>query len=61
MKGLPRMTAHSRTRWRDAAARGAVCLLVVAAGGLVWFREAYHFWPGMIPSTVHWCGRDYGP
>ena len=53
------MTAPARMRWRDVAVGGAVCLLVAAGGAVVWFRAAYHFWPGLIPSRVHWCGRDY--
>jgi hypothetical protein len=53
------MTVRTRTRWRGAATRGAVCLLVIVAGTAVWFRAAYHFWPGTVPTVVHWCGRDY--
>ena len=49
----------TRTRWREAAAGGAACVLVISAGAAVWFRAAYHFWPGTVPTVVHWCGRDY--
>jgi hypothetical protein len=37
-----------------------VALLLIAAGSLAaWYRATYHTWPGMMPTAVHWCGRDY--
>jgi hypothetical protein len=43
------------------AALAAAALVVLAGGGFaVWYRSAYHVWPGEgIPSRIHWCGRDY--
>jgi hypothetical protein len=40
---------------------GCLVLAIVAAGGFtVWYRSAYHVWPGQGPTArVHWCGRDY--
>ena len=52
------MTAPARTRWRNAADIGAVCLLIALLGTL-WYRATYHVFPGMVPTVVHWCGRDY--
>ena len=53
------MTARTRTLWRQIAGTGAVCLLVIVAGAAIWYRATYHDLPGMMPSVVHWCGRDY--
>jgi hypothetical protein len=53
------MTAPTRTRWRNAAGTGAVCLLIAGLLGTLWYRATYHVFPGMMPSVVHWCGRDY--
>ncbi len=53
------MTPRIRTRWRNAAGSGAVCLLIAAFAGALWYGAAYHALPGMVPTVVHWCGRDY--
>jgi hypothetical protein len=53
------MTAPTRTRWRHAAGAGAVCLLLAGLLGTLWYGVTYHVFPGMMPSVVHWCGRDY--
>jgi hypothetical protein len=42
------------------AGRGVLALVVIVAGGFaVWYRTAYHAWPGLQVPRVHWCGRDY--
>jgi hypothetical protein len=46
-------------RWRNTAVTGAICLLVIATGTVFWYRATYHTWPGMVPTVVHWCGRDF--
>jgi hypothetical protein len=43
---------------RNAGA-GAVCLVLIAALGTLGYRATYHVFPGMVPTVVHWCGRDY--
>jgi hypothetical protein len=53
------MTAPTRTRWRTAAGIGAACLLSAGLLGTLWYRATYHVFPGMVPTAVHWCGRDY--
>ncbi len=53
------MTSRTRMRWRNAAGSGAVCLLVAAFAGALWYGATYHALPGMVPTVVHWCGRDY--
>lgn len=54
------MAMRGRRFWIKAV-RGALALMVVAAGGgAVWYRQAYNVWPGQGASArVHWCGRDY--
>jgi len=54
----------SRPRRRRVAlwAALAAAAVVVLAGGAwaVWYRSAYHVWPGEgVPPRIHWCGRDY--
>jgi len=53
------MTARTRTLWRNTAGAVAVCLAGAALLGALWYRMTYHVFPGMMPSVVHWCGRDY--
>ncbi len=53
------MTPRTRMRWRNAAGSGAVCLLIAAFAGALWYGGTYHTLPGMVPTVVHWCGRDY--
>ena len=55
------ITAMRGRRLWVRAVRGALALMVVAAGGIaVWYRQAYNVWPGQEASArVHWCGRDY--
>jgi hypothetical protein len=54
------MTARARTRWRNAAGISAVCLLIGAFVAALWYGVTYHVvFPGMMPTVVHWCGRDY--
>jgi hypothetical protein len=53
------MTAPTGTRWRNAASIGAACLVIAALFGTLWYRATYHVFPGMMPTVVHWCGRDY--
>jgi hypothetical protein len=45
--------------WRNAAGIGAACLFTAALFGTLWYRATYHIFPGMVPTVVHWCGRDY--
>jgi len=45
--------------WRNAAGTGVAVLLIAAGGLTVWYRATYHVFPGMVPTVVHWCGRDY--
>lgn len=53
------MTARTRMNLPNVVPAG-VALLLIAAGSLVaWYRATYHAWPGMMPTAVHWCGRDY--
>ena len=54
------MATRGKRLWVKAV-RGALALMVVAAGGIaVWYRHAYNVWPGQGASArVHWCGRDY--
>jgi hypothetical protein len=59
MKDLPRMTARTGTYWRNAAGAVAICLAGAVFFAALWFRATYHFFPGMVPTVVHWCGRDY--
>ena len=53
------MTAPTRMRWRNAAGTCAVCLVVAGLAATVWYRATNHVFPGMVPTVVHWCGRDY--
>jgi hypothetical protein len=53
------MTARARTRWRNAAGTSAVCLLIGAFVAVLWYGATYHVFPGMVPTVVHWCGRDF--
>jgi len=53
------MTTPTRTRWRTAASIGAACLFTAALCGTLWYGVTYHVLPGMMPTVVHWCGRDY--
>jgi hypothetical protein len=53
------VTAPAWTRWRNAASIGATCLFMAALLGTPWYRATYHMFPGMVPTVVHWCGRDY--
>jgi hypothetical protein len=46
-------------RWRNAASVGAACLFMAALFGTFWYLATYHIFPGMVPTVVHWCGRDY--
>lgn len=59
MKGIPRMTARTRTHWRDTAGIVAICLAGALFFGALGYRAVYHVFPGMMPTVVHWCGRDY--
>jgi hypothetical protein len=59
MKELPRMTARTRTYWRDTAGIVAICLAGALFFGALLYRATYHVFPGMMPTVVHWCGRDY--
>jgi hypothetical protein len=45
--------------WRNAASIGAICLVVTVLAATAWYRGTYHVFPGMAPTVVHWCGRDY--
>jgi hypothetical protein len=45
--------------WRQAAARGIILGLIAVGGLTLWYRATYHVFPGMMPTVVHWCGRDY--
>ena len=45
--------------WRQAAARGIILGLIAVGGLTLWYGATYHVFPGMMPSVVHWCGRDY--
>jgi hypothetical protein len=53
------MTAPTRTRWRYTAGTVAICLAGAMFFATLWYRATYHVFPGMMPSVVHWCGRDY--
>jgi hypothetical protein len=57
------MTAESASTAISGARRRIQILaiaLAVAVGGIaVWYRAAFHAWPGQQGSRVHWCGRDY--
>jgi hypothetical protein len=57
------MTADSATTAISGVRRGiqilAIVLVVAAAGIALWYRAAFHAWPGQQVSRVHWCGRDY--
>jgi len=56
------MAPPTRALMRTVASTGAACLLVLAGLGVLWYRAAYHVWPGQgMPGEVHWCGRDYQP
>jgi len=59
MKDLSRMTTRTTTLWRNTAGAVAICLAGAVFFAALWFRATYHFFPGMVPTTVHWCGRDY--
>ena len=53
------MTVQTSMRWRSVASTCAVCLVAAGLAATVWYRATYHVFPGMMPSVVHWCGRDY--
>jgi hypothetical protein len=53
------MTAQTRTRWRNTTGLVAICLASALFFGALWYRATYHVFPGMMPTVVHWCGRDY--
>jgi len=53
------MTGPTRTRWRNVASVGAICLVVTALAATAWYGATYHVFPGMMPTVVHWCGRDF--
>jgi hypothetical protein len=46
------MAIHGGRFWIKAG-RAVLALAVVVAGGLaIWYRAAYHAWPGLEPSRV---------
>jgi hypothetical protein len=53
------MTPRTRTPWRNGLSTGAVCLILAAFVAALWYGATYHAFPGMVPTVVHWCGRDY--
>ena len=53
------MTAQTRLRWRNAASVGVLSLVFAGLATTAWYRATYHAFPGMMPTVVHWCGRDY--
>jgi hypothetical protein len=53
------MTARTSTRWRTTAGTIFICLAGAVFFAALWFRATYHFFPGLVPTVVHWCGRDY--
>jgi hypothetical protein len=57
------MTAESASTAFASTRRGIKILsitMAVAAGAIaLWYRAAFHAWPGQQGSRVHWCGRDY--
>jgi hypothetical protein len=53
------MTARTSMRWRNTAGTIVICLAGAVFFAALWFRATYHFFPGMVPTVVHWCGRDY--
>ena len=53
------MTAQTRTNWRNTTGIVAICLAGALFFGALLYRATYHVFPGMMPSVVHWCGRDY--
>ena len=61
MTSVSAIMAMRGRRLRVRAVRGALALMIAAAGGTaIWYRQAYNVWPGQQASTrVHWCGRDY--
>jgi hypothetical protein len=45
---------HPRQRFWIKGTRAALAVVVVVAGGFaVWYRAAYHAWPGLEPTRVH--------
>jgi hypothetical protein len=60
MTGVSAIMAIRGTRFWIKGTRAALAVVVAVAGGFaVWYRAAYHAWPGLEPTRVHWCGRDY--
>jgi hypothetical protein len=61
MTSVSTITAMDGRRLWIKAVRGALALMIVAAGGFaLWYRQAYNVWPGQGASArVHWCGRNY--
>ena len=59
--GVSAIMAMRGARFAIGVASGVLALMIVAAGGVaVWYRQAYHVWPGQGASArVRWCGRDY--
>ena len=57
------MTAETATTAISGARRGiqilAIALAVAVGCAAVWYRAAFHAWPGQQVPVVHWCGRDY--
>ncbi len=53
------MTAQTRTGWRNTTGLVAICLAGALFFGAFLYRATYHVFPGMMPTVVHWCGRDY--
>ena len=49
------MTTRTTTLWRNTAGAVAICLAGAVFFAALWFRATYHFFPGMVPTTVHWC------
>jgi hypothetical protein len=53
------MTARTRMNLPNIVPAGVALLLIVVGSLAAWYRATYHTWPGMMPTVVHWCGRDY--
>jgi len=57
------MTADSASTAISSARRGikilAVTVAIAAGVTAIWYRAAFHAWPGQQMPRVHWCGRDY--
>ena len=57
------MTVEGASTAISGARRGiqilAIALALTAGAIAVWYRAAFHAWPGQQVSRVYWCGRDY--